>query len=52
MHPAAFLNADSKPNYINYKSRLMSDYEVTLVNDNSEVLPFVSSCIVLSLGSG
>ena len=40
MHPTAFPNADGKPKYINRTSRLMSDYEVTLVNDNSELLPF------------
>jgi hypothetical protein len=52
MHPTASPNTDSKPKYINCTSRLMSDYEVTLVNDNSELLLFFSSFIILLLVSG
>jgi hypothetical protein len=40
MHPTVLIQTDKKAKYINYMPRLMSDYEVTLVNDNSELPPY------------
>lgn len=42
MRPSARSDASGQMKYINCIPRLMSDYEVTLVNDNSKILSLLS----------